>query len=551
MTAARWFAAVLLAAAVGVAAEPPKLKPLPKPTPAQVADAEAKLTAAKCSLHHEEKTPPDILESKLAAKFALDRVLFPRQPGGKPGPVDVLAFPDDTSDADLAKLLPLARKLPGLKTVDLGRTTKLTGTGIKAVAAHLPDLEGLFLDGSSVADGDLAALAGLPNLVWLDLSNTAVGDAGMRALAAFPRLRVLVLNGNANLTADGLAALKGAAPLRELHVGIDRDPVAMAKAISGLDQLAELRVWPVGDDEAAALGKMDGLASLDTVRGELGRFRSIPFVRRAAGAAFPGVLTDVGLKSLTGCIALESLRLTGAGVTGALPELAKLDRLTDLSLPNTGVTDAGAAAIATLKPLRRLDLGYTRVTDAGVRDLADLPRLERLVLSGSRVGDEGLRTLTRFRVLQELELDDTRVSAAEMPELGDFGGLKYLSLTRTNVTPASLKYLGWVRSLAYLDLRDNCPNLAEKDLPPLRQALPKCRAAADPGCELLGVGMWPGAVGYAFRIPEDRSRPERPQPEPKSLAVRPTPPVKVVPPPPPPKVAPAIRPPVSTGSSRP
>src|SRR5262245_57468403 len=108
----------------------PKDKPSPRPkfNAKQIAEAEAKLVQANCAVHHEELPP-----------------LVPKGPPQK-GQVDIVAFPADVTDAELAKLVPLAARLPNLKSVDLGQAIKVTSKGLKEIA-KLSDLKAVFLDG--------------------------------------------------------------------------------------------------------------------------------------------------------------------------------------------------------------------------------------------------------------------------------------------------------------------------------------------------------------------------------------------------------------------
>jgi hypothetical protein len=76
-----------------------------------------------------------------------------------------------------------------------------------------------------------------------------------------------------------------------------------------------------------------------------------------------------------------------------LARLVWFDRLRELSLERTLVTDAGLAHLAGLKSLRRLNLRGSPITDAGLLHLARLPGL------------------------QEIDLRETRVTAAEVAAL--------------------------------------------------------------------------------------------------------------------------------------
>src|SRR5262245_27370004 len=179
-------------AGTGSAQAPKKAPPKPKFTAQQIAEAEWKLTSFKSALHHEE--PKDVDDDPLLRPFLPPR---PR------GPVDLVAFPEVTTDADLAKLLPFANRLPALKGFDLGPCHKISAGGLKHLA-RVPDLEGLFLDGLELPDDALKELAALPNLMWLDLSNTPTTAAAVRELANLKRLQTLILKHVPKFSADGI-----------------------------------------------------------------------------------------------------------------------------------------------------------------------------------------------------------------------------------------------------------------------------------------------------------------------------------------------------------
>jgi len=496
-------------------AQDPKMPPVKKFTPAQIAEAEARLAAATCLLHRSEprRDPWEVYVPR-----EIRPLRFVNTPPEPQMPIDLIGFPSSTTDADLAKLLPFVKRINSVKAVMLWKTEKITAKGLKLLVKELPDIEGLMLNEVTIPDGDLAELASLQSLRWIDVMHCSIRDPGLKELAAIPRLAMLTLRRNVFLGARGLEHLADAKSLRELNVDVAADPPAMVTAIAKLGDLNHLNVYPVGDSEAVKLGQLKKLATLDLTNTD-------PIVSGKSG-----VLTDAGLHEFIGCKSLITLRVQGAGITiERLPELVALENLRELSLAGTGTNDAALTIIARMKTLTRLNLARTAVTDKGVRNLTDLPRLEILALSGNRVGDESLEVLTRVRSLQALVMDDTRVAAASI-NLGSFATLKHLSLQSTNLSLASLKSLEKASSVLVMDLRGNCPNVTPNDIRPLRQALPKSIVLAD-SCSPGGPGGWPGAQFYVFQLPEVKS-PVTPPPQ----VAKPVP--TPMPQGPPPKVAP-------------
>ena len=112
---------------------------------------------------------------------------------------------------------------------------------------------------------------------------------------------------------------------------------------------------------------------------------------------------------------LQDLRLTSSAVTDAgLAHLRGLTDLRDLQIGRTQVGDVGTAQIKRLTSLRSLYIADTQVTDAGLVHLRALTNLRILYLSGTKVTDDGVlaleQALPRLHVLRE---EDMLVSAAQ------------------------------------------------------------------------------------------------------------------------------------------
>ena len=77
-----------------------------------------------------------------------------------------------------------------------------------------------------------------------------------------------------------------------------------------------------------------------------------------------GELTEANLEKVTE-LYLNDTKITDAG----LEDLTKLKNLTDLPLSRTKITDAGLKDTAKMQQLTRLSLNYTGITDAGAAEL--------------------------------------------------------------------------------------------------------------------------------------------------------------------------------------
>jgi mono/diheme cytochrome c family protein/uncharacterized membrane protein len=95
-------------------------------------------------------------------------------------------------------------------------------------------------------------------------------------------------------------------------------------------------------------------------------------------------------------------------------ELAKFapiaERLAELNLARSKVTDAGLASLAGMKNLRKLHLQNTAISDAGVDAIAAVPGLEYLNLFNTKVTDAALPKLEKLANLKKLYVWQTGVT---------------------------------------------------------------------------------------------------------------------------------------------
>ena len=129
---------------IGAASSGPA-QPKKPAAPQEIAAAEQALVKFGCQLHRATPDGAVLLKGK----------------GGPAAPsqaVDVIKFPTKTTNADLAKLLPLARKLPALVAIDLG-DTKVDDECIKADHTRYM--------ASTIPGAQLAILSGLSHFAFL------------------------------------------------------------------------------------------------------------------------------------------------------------------------------------------------------------------------------------------------------------------------------------------------------------------------------------------------------------------------------------------------
>lgn len=514
----------------------------PVKTQAQI-EAENKLRAFNCSLHNED------------SKFQLRRGERVQVSTG--GLIDHVAFPENTKDADLVRLLPSVAKLPALKSLDLGACKLITEKGLKSLKV-LPKVEVLLLDGSPIETAGLKELANVKGLRWLDLSGTNLNDGDMKELGNITTLSSLVVRGMPRLTANGIKNILDLGKIRYLDITIEKSRDQMAETLSQAKFLASLKVAPVSDNEMGHLGKMATLDTLDLSNEDF-RFGFNDRVN-AGKINFSNSFSDAGLDKLAGCQALRSLDISFVNVTCAgVSQFTKLKAIEDLYMRGSLCNDSTVAKLATMPTLRVLDLRQTGVTDRSMADLADLPTLQRLYLANLPLTDSGLQDLTRLRSLQVLDLSSTNVSCVRVRDMKNFSQLEHLHLAGTHITTASFPVLASMKSLRFLNLIDNLPEVSVNSIVPLRTEMPTCLIIASepsPRFYYYGFGAplfigWPGAMNYSFYVPPISSPKITPITTPKTVTVKPpTTTVKLPPPPPRPPAPPPIRiVPVGTGTT--
>jgi uncharacterized membrane protein/mono/diheme cytochrome c family protein len=157
----------------------------------------------------------------------------------------------------------------------------------------------------------------------------------------------------------------------------------------------------------------------ETLPTEPGAPAPMPVLNEAQRAAREAALAELRRRGLVAQVVAQGVdacevRFVG-GVRFGDEELALLDGLQSslvwLDLTASGITDAGAAELATFGRLRRLRLGETKIGDGALGALGDLEELESLDLHATGVTDARLVRLAGLRRLRSLYLWDTAVTA--------------------------------------------------------------------------------------------------------------------------------------------
>jgi hypothetical protein len=99
-----------------------------------------------------------------------------------------------------------------------------------------------------------------------------------------------------------------------------------------------------------------------------------------------------------------------------LAEIGKLNKLEDLNLWRSQVTDSGITFLVEL-PLKRLNLDDTSIGDAAIPHIARIRSLEFIHLGKTAITDEGIQGLKELTKLKDLVLTNNGLSAEGVKRL--------------------------------------------------------------------------------------------------------------------------------------
>lgn len=169
-------------------------------------------------------------------------------------------------------------------------------------------------------------------------------------------------------------------------------------------------------------------------------------------------VTDNGAAVLPKFVAVTRLDLSGSRVSGGATQyLVELPALEELSLDGVPLEDAALEPLSRLPALRKLSLGATAVSDDGFAHLAACKSLESLTLDGNdRLLGTRFSELVwhrEFQALRELSVNHTGFGYHGLDELNRLPHLEVLSASSAEVT--SLDIIGACTALRSLNLSDN------------------------------------------------------------------------------------------------
>ena len=137
----------------------------------------------------------------------------------------------------------------------------------------------------------------------------------------------------------------------------------------------------------------------------------------------------------------------------ATAELLPLQRLHEIDLSETNVTDEGLRALQSLGSVHTVNLAETSIGDAGMAYISAMPGLRSLTVNNcQRISSSGFARLRELRNLTSLNADDTAFSDRDLEIVPSTPALAVLSLDNTAVTDAGLIHLKGADKLLHLYL---------------------------------------------------------------------------------------------------
>jgi len=168
-------------------------------------------------------------------------------------------------------------------------------------------------------------------------------------------------------------------------------------------------------------------------------------------------------------LSLENTTIGDAG----LVHLRNLRKLEWLNLYRSGIGNQGLKEIGRLKSLQHLPIGETKVTDAGLAHLSDMKQLVYIGLRGNNVTDDGVKHVGKLARLKGLHLGETRVTDAGLSPLLGMLGLQQLWLNNTTVTDKAIPTLARLTTLRELHIVET--KITTEGVKRLATLLPRCR----------------------------------------------------------------------------
>ncbi|MBU6454316.1 MAG: protein kinase [Cyanobacteria bacterium REEB67] len=178
------------------------------------------------------------------------------------------------------------------------------------------------------------------------------------------------------------------------------------------------------------------------------------------------------VKAVSGIKGIERLTIKACSnlKDTCIPELSKLDTVTNLNADDSGFTGKGLARLPYIKRLKTLS--YIAGTDgeALCRALAGSNAIRVLEIDEVALTPACFRAISTMPNLKRLHLQGTQITDRDLRELAKLPHLKYLLAPYCGITPAQIEILKTFPALKELEVSSRI--LSDRDFKRIQQALP-------------------------------------------------------------------------------
>jgi hypothetical protein len=244
-------------------------------------------------------------------------------------------------------------------------------------AIPLDKVQLLVLRDTAVTDEGFKELLRAQALVEVSIMSDTFSDAIFQVLAQLPVLRSLQIHHGPRIGDNGLRHLTGCVGLRELYLKQTAVTDRGLNAICGLPEVWGLLL----DDTTVSNAGCESLA-------EMPRLSMLSLNRtRVTGHSLAHLRDNEHLN-----IYLDETPATDDDVIAIVERLSNLKLL---SLNNTEVGDSAARALSKLQRLNDVRLSHTKLTDVGLSAFVGHPFLDAIYVEGCAVTPEAVTALEK------------------------------------------------------------------------------------------------------------------------------------------------------------
>lgn len=342
------------------------------------------------------------------------------------------------------------------------------------------NLQRLCVSGPAVTDKLLDFIGGCKQMRSLQLSGLSITNNGLSKLSVMPELEDLRLLGlDGPFTDDGLRKVLSVSSPARLHVGGANVTGRCFRDILDIEKLIEVGFTgcPISNEGAAELSRANNLRSLSIEYGEitdlgLAALRHIPKLdhlvlnrNRIKGKSLGGFPSLSRLWVFDE--PLEAHLLDNLGTMKEVREL-KVRRTRDRNVVAYAYGDTIAIQASQCEKLADIELGNTGITDTGIRAMQNAKNLQCVRIENQIITREMLRSIAGLRSVHTISLRDCEIAKGAISELLVKGSIQELDLNHASMTDEDIDSLIAIRPMR-LDVSETA--ISQRGLSKLRSEL--------------------------------------------------------------------------------